>query len=136
MEMGNQWDFGDGIYGFTESPTHEFADTGVYEVELITFSDNGCSDTARAVLDVEPLNTFFLPNAFSPNEDGLNDEFAGTGITKGMRGFRLAVWNRWGELLFETTDPAKAWNGKGKEDGQPAPKGVYHCQVEYITARG
>ncbi len=133
---GYQWDFGDGTNGFVESPTHKYTDTGKYEVTLLAFSAVGCTDTATALLDVEPINTYFLPNAFSPNDDGLNDAYTGRGVLKGMRAFSLNIWNRWGELVFETEDPTQAWNGEYKNEGVPAPKGVYHCQVEYITARG
>ena len=133
---GFQWSFGDGNIAFIENPVHEYADTGKYEVVLIAFSQNGCTDTAQALLDVEPINTYFLPNAFSPNDDGLNDEYMGTGILKGIRAFSMTIWNRWGEKVYESNNPTSGWNGQVASDGQPAPKGIYHCQVEYITARG
>ena len=133
---GYQWTFGDGGVAFVESPSHEYPDTGVYEVVLISNSSNGCTDTAYAIIDIEPLNTYFLPNAFSPNDDGLNDEFSGKGILKGMRQFSMTIWNRWGELVFESDDPTGKWNGQLNNNGLPAPKGVYHCKVNYIAARG
>ena len=133
---GYQWTFGDGGVAFIESPVHEFADTGVYEVVLIAVASNGCTDTAVAIIDVAPLNTYFLPNAFSPNDDAVNDEFTGKGLLKGIRQFNMSIWNRWGEKVYESDDPREAWNGQLNNNGLPAPKGVYHCLVTYQGARG
>lgn len=133
---GYQWQFGDGSADFVESPTYEYADTGIFNVLLIALSNNGCTDTATAVIDVAPLTTYYLPNAFSPNGDGLNDTYGGKGILKGIRSFNMTIWNRWGELVYESDDPAAQWDGLTREDGKPAPKGVYHCQVDYVGARG
>jgi gliding motility-associated-like protein len=136
MADGFQWEFGDGGFAFEENPVHEYRDTGVFETVLIAFSDNGCTDTASAVLDIQPLNRYFLPNAFSPNDDGLNDEFTGKGLLKGVKAFSMTIWNRWGELVFETDDPGESWKGELNNGGTPSPKGVYHCRVEYVTSRG
>jgi len=133
---GFQWDFGDGSAAFIENPIYEYPDTGVYDVVMVAFSDNGCSDSAFAVVDVTPFNSYFLPNAFTPDDDGVNDFFTGRGVTKGIRDFTMRIWNRWGEVVYETSDPLAAWNGRLDNDGEPSPKGVYHCQVNYVTARG
>ena len=78
----------------------------------------------------------FLPNAFTPNSDNKNDFFKALDFFDGMQNFRLSIWNRWGELIFETTDPNDGWNGRKNNTGQLSPNGVYVCLVSYTGPRG
>jgi gliding motility-associated-like protein len=96
---------------------------------------SGCTDTITKVLDVEPLLTYFLPNAFTPNFDGLNDEFKGKGNLFGMSDFTMTIWNRWGERVFETRDPNEGWNGRIDNTGSMAIDGVYVYQVTFTGPR-
>jgi len=77
-----------------------------------------------------------LPNAFTPNDDTVNDEFKGVGFYRGMRDYQFQVWNRWGELVFETNNPNEGWNGRKYNGGGKMPVGVYVCQVSYTSPRG
>jgi gliding motility-associated-like protein len=77
-----------------------------------------------------------MPNAFSPNEDGKNDEFRGSGFTEGMQNFELSIWNRWGERIFVTSDPEEGWNGRKDNSGNLIPPGVYIYRVNYVDPRG
>ena len=129
------WNLG-GI-GFSDrNPTHTFPDTGLVDVFQIVRHNNGCTDTAYAQLDIEPLVTLHMPNAFTPNNDGLNDSFKGKGYFEGFRDYRMNVWNRWGEKIFETTSPNLGWNGKKNNDGSNSPVGVYVYTIEYVGPRG
>ena len=136
LAVGYRWEFGDGHTDFSEHAVHDYVDTGSYIVNLFAFHQNGCSDTASRIIDIFPLNTYFLPNAFTPNDDNMNDEYLGKGLLGGIQYFRMEIWNRWGELVFETEDPRKGWNGRRLNTGQLSPKGVYHCKVIYRTSRG
>lgn len=133
---GYQWNFDDGRIEVIENPIHTFPDTGMFDVQLIAFSTNGCTDTATALIDVAPVSTYYLPNAFTPNSDEMNDTYKGTGVIRGIRAFSMKIWNRWGEEVFESSDPAIGWNGRRNNTGKLSPKGVYHCRVDYVTARG
>ncbi|MCB0586478.1 MAG: gliding motility-associated C-terminal domain-containing protein, partial [Phaeodactylibacter sp.] len=97
---------------------------------------SGCKDTATQVIDIVPKVTYFLPNAFSPNDDSVNDIFLGKGYLEGVRGFEMSIWNRWGENIFSTSDPLEGWNGRKHNTGNPAPEGVYVCLVRYTSPRG
>lgn len=108
----------------------------MYLVSLIAFHENGCTDTATANIDVMPLVTLVMPNAFTPNNDGLNDDFRGYGFVDAIADYKMSIWNRWGELIFETDNPLMGWNGSKNNSGQESPVGVYVYQVEYLAPRG
>jgi gliding motility-associated-like protein len=133
-----RWQFDDEGTSKLPNPIHTFRDTGLSVVTLIVTHDNGCRDTLSRVLDVEPIVRYFLPNAFSPNSDGVNEEFFGVGSMEGARDFHFSIWNRWGELLFESTDPTASggWNGKTQNVGKDAPAGTYTALVSYRDPRG
>jgi gliding motility-associated-like protein len=129
------WDFGDGTTSRDVSPAHTFADTGTYQVALVVTHRSGCTDTLIQTLDVKPLVSYFLPNAFTPNEDAVNDTFKGTGVLAGIRNFNFQIWNRWGGLVFSTDNPNAEWNGRNPS-GEEAPPGVYVVLVTFTSPRG
>ncbi len=131
-----QWLFGDESASFEQNPSYTFQDTGVQEIILIAAHPSGCTDSARAIIDIQPVVTYFLPNAFTPNNDGLNDTYKGTGAVEDLVSFRMTVWNRWGELIYEGTDPLQGWNGRKRNVGEDSPPGVYSVFVEYTEPRG
>ncbi len=130
------WNFDGSGISFDLNPTYTFPDTGMYLVSLIAFHENGCTDTATANIDVMPLVTLVMPNAFTPNNDGLNDDFRGYGFVDAIADYKMSIWNRWGELIFETDNPLMGWNGSKNNSGQESPVGVYVYQVEYLAPRG
>ena len=83
-----------------------------------------------------PFVSYYLPNAFTPNNDNKNDNFKGTGILEGIQSFKLSIWNRWGERIYVTDNPNLGWNGKKNNTGEDSPQGVYLCVVNYLTPRG
>jgi gliding motility-associated-like protein len=91
------------------------------QISVTAVSANGCLATAYYSFKVQEPIDFWVPNAFTPNEDGDNDFFSayGTTIKKGL----LRIYNQWGQLIFETADIKKGWDGKFK--GVPQPVGVY-----------
>ena len=131
-----EWFFGDNKKAYVKNPVHAYRDSGRYEVVQIVIHPNGCTDTAYAVIDVIPEVRYFLPNAFTPNSDGTNEVYKGVGIMDGIREFSMSIWNRWGEMVFQTNDPAVGWDGKIGPNGQLAPQGVYAVYVNYTSPRG
>jgi len=131
-----QWTFGEDAISFIQSPTHTFQDSGLKYVQQVVFHDNGCTDTASTLIDVIPEVTYYLPNAFTPNNDSRNDLYMGAGILEGITDFEMLIFSRWGELVFETNDPTVGWNGQMRNTGQEMPIGVYVCKVRYKEPRG
>ncbi len=107
------WDMGDGTTHSSMNVSHVYpADTGTYYIYLWVATENGCSDSITHVLSINPDFTVFIPNSFSPNEDGLNDFFKIEG--RGMVEAEMWIFNRWGdELIYmENMEPLeKGWNG-------------------------
>ncbi|QTN38533.1 choice-of-anchor L domain-containing protein [Cryomorphaceae bacterium] len=120
------WSFGDGATSPDENPTHKYDQAGFFEVWLTTSSPNGCVDSTSQLVEVISEFYFYVPNAFTPNGDGNNETFGGTG--KGFSDYRLMVWNRWGELIYETDDVNAPWDGTFK--GELAPQGTYLYRIE------
>lgn len=89
------------------------------------FSNVQCGDNC-------PLYT--LPNIYTPNADGVNDFFVPFPY-RGVESIDLQVFNRWGQVVFETLDPAIRWNGAHKSTGEPVPDGVYYYVCNVIFAR-
>ncbi|MEZ4989424.1 MAG: PKD domain-containing protein [Saprospiraceae bacterium] len=131
-----RWDFGTNFNSNLPSPTYTFPDTGRYEVVQLVTHPSGCQDTAVAIIDIFPEVRYFLPNAFTPNNDSKNDIYFGEGIMDGASNFRMTIWNRWGELVFESTDPNEGWNGRKLNTGRESPNGVYVVLVSYNEPRG
>lgn len=131
-----QWNFNNEGNAFDPNPTYTFKDTGEHFVELVVLHPSGCPDTIIKRIDIEPEVTFYLPNAFTPNADAKNDQFLGRGYFEGMSDFRMTIWNRWGERIFETTDPLQGWNGRKHNSGELEQNGVYVYLVTYTDPRG
>lgn len=129
------WDFDGEGFSTIQNPAYTFSDTGSQEITLYVTHASGCVDSLTQFLDVIPKVTYFMPNAFTPNYDGTNDFFIGNGITEGMENFRLTIWNRWGEEVFQTNDPKDGWNGRKKNVGKESPNGVYVYIATYTDPR-
>ena len=120
----SHWDFGDNTIGTNDwSPEHIYGDTGRYVVELIVISNEGCVDTFYNEIIVRGETSFYVPNAFSPNNDGYNEFFTGYGI--GITYANLKVFDRWGKLMFESNDLSKGWDGTYQNYGDVCAEGVY-----------
>ncbi|MDQ3192884.1 MAG: PKD domain-containing protein, partial [Bacteroidota bacterium] len=109
-----EWSFGDGNTSFDRNPVHTYEDTGSYTVNLLVTNSYGCIDEMSQEMKVLPEFLFYIPNAFSPNGDGLNDTFTGLGV--GIAEFEMHIYDRWGENIFSSYDYELTWNGtrKGK----------------------
>ncbi|NJN34336.1 MAG: PKD domain-containing protein [Saprospiraceae bacterium] len=124
--------------GFSSRKNANFVlrDTGFHSIRLVSRNKFGCADTLVKRVDVVPLSSFWMPNAFTPNGDGTNDYFKGNGYLEGSVGYNMKIWNRWSELVFESSNPLDGWNGKKFNVGEDAPQGVYLCIVTYTEPRG
>ena len=118
-----------------QNPSHTFPqDTGNYLVTLTIVDDNGCSDSVTYTAIVKGEFAVFIPNSFTPNGDGLNDEFFPKGYGFGKDNFSFFIFNRWGELLYESHSKLAPWNGNFK--GENVPNGTYVWRLEFNGING
>jgi PKD repeat protein len=131
-----KWDFGDqSAVSFDESPEHRYPGMGVYDVSLLTWNDFGCYDSTRRQVKVS-IEKIYPPTAFSPNafkEEDREFRLFAPGIED--KGYRLIIFNRWGEKIFESQSPLNGWDGK-LQNGQNAAAGVYPWVLEYYDFLG
>lgn len=120
-----EYDFGDFDGSIQQHPTHTYADTGLYTVEQIVINQYGCSDTSEQFVPILAEYVFFIPNAFTPNGNGNNEVFLGYG--EGIKEFTMLIFDRWGNLIFESHDPNKGWDGTNA-NGTP-------CQIDAYVYR-
>ncbi len=134
----DRWNWQFDRYGTTtkRNPEFTFPDTGLMKVTLIVTHPEGCKDSLSKYLDFSPQIRWYMPNAFTPNGDGQNDGFLGKGYLEGATNFHMTIWNRWGEMVFETTDPLEEWNGRQMNTGDMSPEGVYVYLVNFTGPRG
>ena len=119
-----------------QNPEFVFPDTGLMRITLLVTHPEGCKDSTVQFIDIKPVVSWFMPNAFTPNGDGTNDGFFGKGLTRGSTNFNMSIWNRWGELVFVTSDPNEPWSGKAQQTGGMSPAGVYVYTVSFTGPRG
>ncbi|MDA7804097.1 PKD domain-containing protein [Crocinitomix sp.] len=129
-----EWNFGDGSSVVTdEHPIHEFPIVGniSYSVTLTVESDFGCTDQTTQIITVEDALFFFIPNAFTPDGDSFNDSFRPIfDLGLDIYDYHLVIYNRWGEVMFESYNDAYGWDGTYR-NGAIVPDGVYTWAIEF-----
>lgn len=123
------WYFGDGGYSSDVNPVYRFESTGSIEVCLKATNASGCEDYYCRQIQIETTGVADLPTAFTPNGDGSNDVLFVRGF--GIKEMVLKIFNRWGELVFETTDQDYGWDGSFRGKPQENEVYVYLLQVEF-----
>jgi gliding motility-associated-like protein len=112
------WSFGDGEGSSEVSPEHEYERADTYDVQLLVTNEYGCTDAATQTIFVNSELQIFVPNAFTPNNDGNND--AWIPIVNGEEfiiSYECWVYNRWGKLVFNSTTIGEPWIGDNTSEG-------------------
>ncbi len=130
-----RYEFSNGFGTLQRNFPYTFRDTGLIDITQYVTHPSGCIDSLTQTIDVEPQITFFMPNAFTPNGDGLNDELIPKAFLFGYQSYAFRIWNRWGAAIFTTEDPNEGWTGRS-ENNQDAPGGVYLWEAQITGPRG
>jgi gliding motility-associated-like protein len=130
------WNFGDYTSSIEFEPVHEFPseEGGSYTITLTAFSPFGCESIATQVITIKEQLIFYVPNSFSPDGNDINDFFtakffSGYDPTE----FTLYIFDRWGELIFESHDPNIGWKGDYNLSNKKAQDGTYTWKIVYKT---
>lgn len=119
--------FGDDNFRKGCDPTHFYIEGGDYEVTQIVKNRFGCRDTTSLILKVFPEFALYVPNAFTPNGDGKNEDFRPKMMS--MEDYEFRIYNRWGQLIFQTNDELKGWDGMLPGSSKRAQDGVYVYRI-------
>lgn len=129
------WDFGDNTTSVEKNPRHNFAELGEFNTQLFVETDFGCKDTTDFMINILP-SEIFTPNAFRPESDiQENTTFMPAGSGVDFSRFHLKIYDRWGQIIFETETPEHPWDGTTK-NGKPAPMGNYIWISHYFDVQG
>jgi gliding motility-associated-like protein len=121
------WDFGDHQTSIHRNPFHTYSDTGTFIVTQITISEFGCNDTTQHTVRVNPQPSLYIPNAFSPGEDRLNDVFLPVG--NDIREFSMFIFDRWGKEIFKTNSMENGWDGRVHGSHEIVTEGAYAYRI-------
>ena len=127
------WDFGDGSSSTLSDPIHSYANTITgYTISLYAFSPLGCQDSISINIPYEDGLVYYIPNSFTPDGDLCNQVFSPV-FTSGFdpSQFSMKIFNRWGEIVFETQNSKIGWDGSYGKDGLAVPQGVYTYHIMY-----
>lgn len=121
------WDFGDNDTSSKENPIHQYVNNNFegYDVSLVVENRFGCTDTASQHFEMKNFYTFWAPDAFSPDGDGVNDIFICKGVGINNNTFNFIIYNRWGEPIFETNDLYTGWDGRVADKSKLSEMGSY-----------
>lgn len=105
------WDFGDGNFSDEENPVHSYVNIGTYTILQTVTYPFGCTYSRTIILDVEKGYSLIMPNAFTPNNDGVNDYFTPSFL--GLSNMTLNIYDTWGGVIYsESGEDIRGWNGK------------------------
>ena len=107
------WSFGDGNFSTEESPTHHYyGNEREFTVVLQVTDKYGCTDTASHVVKIIEDISIFIPNCFTPDDDGVNDVFKPSGVGYSLSGYEMVIYDRWGKQEFYSNQFDKGWDGR------------------------
>jgi gliding motility-associated-like protein len=135
------WNFGDtSPLSSDENPSHDYTgnEIGIYDVTLIAFSPAGCTDTAYSTIQIYEEVIFYVPNTFTPDNDTYNPTFKPI-FTSGYDPFdySLYIYDRWGELIFESHNTEVGWNGTygSNQEIDMVQDGTYTWKIEFKVTK-
>lgn len=140
----NSWTIDGSVFVNQSEITYAFADTGVYAIQLIIENEFGCRDSLTQWVNINVGYVVDVPNAFTPAVgSGDNPYFDPTSTTNTVfypfmeyvEEYKMSIFNRWGELIFESTEEAKGWNGTYRDKPCPQDVYVYKIELEYSDGK-
>ncbi len=131
------WNFGDIQVNNTseaQNPEYTYLDTGTYSITQVVYNDFGCTDSIDVTVIVNPDYTVYIPSAFTPDDNEVNDEFYVTGI--GIQEFEIRIFDRWGSMVYFSKDINEGWDGEVRNQGRTSKQDVYVYTVKILDMLG
>lgn len=127
-----EWEFGDGNSSTFNHPSNTYDEPGEYFITLVAIDEKGCTDTITKPILIEEEWWIYVPNTFTPDGDRVNNDFRASTI--GIQQLSIAIYNRWGETVFTSSDREFIWDGT--YEGIYVTDGSYTYKIEFITNSG
>lgn len=127
------WYLDEGFQGSGSYSRYQFNEEGDHLVTQVV-SDGTCTDTLYRYVFVKKIFKLFIPNAFTPDGDGINDVFLFKGV--GIARFQANVYNRWGEMVYSWNENSASEGWDGTQNGKPVPTGVYTYKIIVVDVGG
>jgi gliding motility-associated-like protein len=121
------WDFGDHKTSIDRNPFHTYSDTGRFIITQIVINEFGCNDTTQHTVRVNLQPSLYIPNAFSPGDDKVNDVFLPVG--NGISDFSMSIFDRWGKEIFKTDSMDNGWDGRINGSQEMVTEGTYVYKI-------
>ncbi|MBL7891538.1 MAG: gliding motility-associated C-terminal domain-containing protein [Bacteroidia bacterium] len=127
------WNFGDIVNASSKQkdPSYTYSDTGLFCTTLMVTNQFGCTDTTSSCVEIKPAFSFYVPNAFTPDKDGINELWTPKGYNIDETTYKLMVFDRWGNLIWQTRTWGEAWDGKANNGDEVAQIDVYVWKVMF-----
>lgn len=120
------------------SPQYEFTYADTFVVTMIATTANGCSDTTSSIVIVEDVSEIWIPNSFTPNEDGLNETWfpIGRNLGNGNVSIQVEIFDRWGMSVYSSNDKDKPWTGVVSSNGNICQQDIYIYKIFFKNEQG
>lgn len=118
-----------------DCPSPVFSGNNSVTYTVTAVNNNGCAATLSVPVRVVPVYDVFIPNVFSPNNDGANDVWQLYTNVKSIKQYSVMIFNRWGEKVFESSNISEGWDGRYKGEFAPPGVYVYHIQIVWMDNR-
>ena len=130
------WDFGDSTASVLQDPSHTWQYIGAHPVTLYVTTVNGCTDAVTYMIIIDDIITAYIPNTFTPNNDGVNDIFNiySNGILS--ENYEMLIFDRWGNKIFTSRSLSEGWNGAVNNRGEVVQEDVYVYKFIYQDFKG
>ncbi|MFN3875613.1 MAG: gliding motility-associated C-terminal domain-containing protein, partial [Flavobacteriales bacterium] len=127
------WDIAGLLSTNEESPFYEFSnrEPGQYEVCMVAFNENLCADTICHTVVIDDVLFVYIPNSFTPDGDDLNETWGMSTNIDAITDFELKVFDRWGQVVFQTEDYKESWNGAYQNNGAILKSDIYAYRITY-----
>jgi gliding motility-associated-like protein len=125
------WEFGDALNSTSnqQSPQFIYEDTGTYVVKQVVCTGAGCCDSSSQYVIISDFYRLYIPNAFTPNNDGYNSLFMPKGDGLDETTYSFMIFDRWGDLVFKTEKWGTGWDGKANGGSKIAQEDVYVWKI-------
>lgn len=126
------WLVNDSIVSLNQNLNYDFINAGKYKITLLAENEYGCADSFDETISVkDEIINIYIPDAFTPNNDGKNDVFMPVFDNKNIDKYRIIIYDKSGKVVYKTSDISNEWNGKMYGTGEDLPQGQYIYEITY-----